>query len=509
MKKRARSAAKPRKAESLDISPASQAGELPLGPTGRSIIVLRPGARSSTIKALRAATGIKIASTADYEDAVVSDDDLGGADGIVLENLDIAIVDVDSDQLQSLDAAIADTESPILSIEPEMYVIPFSDPTGLGTEEESSEQLLTASGHEYLRGYGDGVSALLGQLSRTAPTAPATGPEVAMTFADTATHTWGLQATRVDKSRCGANGIRIAVLDTGFDLQHPDFVGRSVISASFVPSQSVQDGHSHGTHCIGTACGPLTPPGGGRRYGIAHQSTILVGKVLSNSGSGQQGWILAGINWAIQNKAVVISMSLGSPVQVGGTFSPAYEQAALAALNNNCLLVAAAGNSGQDPQLYPVGSPANCPSAMAVGAVDNNLQRASFSCRGVNPNGGEVDIAGPGVNVFSSVPMPGRYGNKSGTSMATPHVAGIAALWAQWSGLRGMALWQKLTSSALNIGQSPQNVGAGLVQAPACLRIPVPPRWPLPFPRPFPPILPIPPVGPPIPEPIVPRPIRN
>jgi subtilisin family serine protease len=226
----------------------------------------------------------------------------------------------------------------------------------------------------------------------------------------------------------------------------------------------------------------LHPPGNTRRYGIAHQAMILVGKVLSDQGSGQTGWILQGINWAVANRATVISMSLGSRVAVGQTFSPAYEQAAQAALNAQSLIVAAAGNEGNSP----VGSPANCPSVMAVAAVGNNLQRAPFSCIGINPNGGEVNIAGPGVNVFSTVPMAIRYGMKSGTSMATPHVAGIAALWAQNSGLRGMALWKKLISTALNIGQTPQQVGSGLVQAPRCLPILPPVPHPVPLPQPIP-----------------------
>jgi len=293
--------------------------------------------------------------------------------------------------------------------------------------------------------------------------------------------------------------MRVAVLDTGMDLTHPDFAGRNIIPASFVPGQTAQDGHSHGTHCIGTACGPLNPPGNTRRYGIAYQSSILVGKVLNNSGSGMQGWILAGINWAIQNRATVISISLGSPVTLGTPFSPAYEQAAQAALNNGCLIVAAAGNSGANPQFNPVGSPANCPSVMAVGAVDQSLQRATFSCIARNPNGGELNIAAPGVAVFSTVPMPTRYGVMSGTSMATPHVAGIAALYAQWTGKRGRDLWNAVVAGALNINQPAAHVGAGLVQACRCLPVIRPPRrFPIRNPLPFPPRFPSP-------APIIPR----
>ncbi|HEY5707551.1 MAG TPA: S8 family serine peptidase [Terrimicrobiaceae bacterium] len=472
MKKRKTSETSADDVGSPELPPSPEGGDLPLGPTGRSIVVLRPGAHKSTVKSLQSTAGLKVASTADFEDAVVSDDNIGGADAVVLEHLDIAVVDADSDQVKSLEAAVADVDNPVLSIEPEMYVIPFCHDAG-AEDEGSTGGLLTQGGREYLRGYNDAVQSLVARLLGGAVTEEAA---VAAAFADTAALTWGLQATKVDKSSCNGRGIRVAVLDTGFDLHHPDFAGRSVISASFVPGQAVQDGHSHGTHCIGTACGPKTPPGNTRRYGVAHEATILVGKVLSNSGSGQQGWILAGINWAIQSKAVVISMSLGSPVPIGGSFSPAYEQAGLAALNNNCLIVAAAGNSGNTP----VGAPANSPSIMAVASVDPDLARSSFSCIALNPNGGEVNIAAPGRNVFSTVPMPTRYGVKTGTSMATPHVAGIAGLWAQWTGLRGKALWQKLTSTALNIGQTPQTVGAGLAQAPRCPRLsqgptPIPP----------------------------------
>ncbi len=162
-------------------------------------------------------------------------------------------------------------------------------------------------------------------------------------------------------------------------------------------------------------------------------------------------------------------MSLGSAVPVGGTFFQYYEQAGQAALNNNSLIVAAAGNT----QGAPVGAPANSPSIMAVASLDSNLQHSSFSSIAINPNGGEVNIAAPGRNVFSSVPMPGRHGFKTGTSMATPHVAGVAALLAQNTGLRGMALWQRLLSTAQALGAPAQRVGAGLVQAPRCFIMPI------------------------------------
>ena len=271
-----------------------------------------------------------------------------------------------------------------------------------------------------------------------------------------------------DQSPYTGKDIKMAVLDTGFDFEHPDFTGRSITEESFVPGEETQDGQGHGTHCIGTAAGPVA---GAEhpRYGVAPEAEIFAGKVLNNSGSGAESWILAGMEWAIENECEVISMSLGRPTQPGEQPDPLYEAVGTAALENNCLIIAAAGNDSarQFGFIAPVGAPANSQSIMAVGAVDNNMKIADFSCGGINGNGGEINICAPGVDVFSSVPIPKRYDRFPGTSMATPHVAGVAALLAQSdSNLRGEALWDALRRTALDIGLPLQDGGAGFVQAP-------------------------------------------
>jgi subtilisin len=280
---------------------------------------------------------------------------------------------------------------------------------------------------------------------------------------DEALNTWGLQVSGVVNSPYTGKGIKIAVLDTGFDLNHPDFVGRAVVTQSFIPGQVVQDGHGHGTHCIGTAAGPRVP-GIAPRYGIAYEASIYAGKVLSNQGSGGDGSILAGINWALMNKCQVISMSLGAVVPPNAPFSVAYEQAARRALKAGSLIIAAAGNNGQQPVNNTVGHPANCPSIMAVAALEllpgEALNVSNFSAQGV------VDIAGPGRNVRSSWPLPNRYNTISGTSMATPHVAGIAALHAQATGATGYALWAIVSTAAKRLSLPSERVGVGLVQSP-------------------------------------------
>jgi subtilisin family serine protease len=448
--------------------------------TGRSILLFRDDGVKEGLQAIREVAGLtEVCNTADYKGAAVEMSEATEAEVFVLDKLRVAVVDADPTQVGALQAAAAEAGA-IVAVEPERIMYALAVP---------GDSLAPQFPFEYLRGYRDAVNHLYASLTG-APAEAAPAAEL-VGFVDNAQVTWGLQATRVSSSQFNGRGIRVAVLDTGFNLNHPDFAGRAVVSQSFIPDQAVDDLNGHGTHCIGSALGALQPPGGTRRYGCAFRGEIFAGKVLSNQGSGADAGILAGINWAITNQCRVISMSLGSPVQPGEPFSTIYEAVAQRALQSNpgTLIVAAAGNDSRNPVTgarveppRPVGRPANCPSIMAVAALDANLQVAPFSNGGINPNGGGVDIAAPGVAVFSSVPVPfpppvqpvgpGRpwppqHHSIAGTSMATPHVAGIAAMWLEARpGTTAQGLSQLLTGNARRLTLPSRDVGAGLVQAP-------------------------------------------
>jgi subtilisin family serine protease len=424
--------------------------------TGRFIVVIKQRAVGDTPavkRVLSNVAGIRdVAVAADYEGSAVAAEDLATTPGLYFNKLGIAVVSGEPEAVQALATAAADADSPILVIEPEYraYALAGAAPFG----------------GDYLRGYRDAVNHLYEKLTRPAEAAVAEMP--AAGFEDTAQFTWGLQATRVHTSRFSGQGVKVAVLDTGLDLQHPDFQGRAIVTNSFIDGQTVQDGNRHGTHCIGTSCGPQQPASGGRRYGIAYAAAIFAGKVLSNQGSGATGGIVAGIEWAVVNGCQIVSMSLGADIDQK---IQQYEVPIQRALDLGTLVIAAAGNNAQRSvgDFGFVGAPANADAAMAVAAVDNQLAVADFSARSstVTGVGGKVNVAAPGVRVYSSLPVAfGGHGFLSGTSMATPHVSGIAALWCQATGATGAALWTRLEQSAQPLGAPAVDVGAGLVQAP-------------------------------------------
>jgi subtilisin family serine protease len=390
--------------------------------TGRSVVVFSDdahGDRGAIAAALRSLAEVRsVVAWSDAGDGALDADALAFADAIMFDALGIAVVARAPDELAESLAATQATRAAVIAVEPEHV-----------------------------------LHAIVVEQ-----------PEAAAEFSDDDAFTWGLRATGVDATRATGQGIKIAVLDTGIDAGHPDFAGRAITTRSFLTGATADDGHGHGTHCAGIAAGPARP-GEGRRYGIAPQAVLFVGKVLDDSGSGTDASILAGIDWALTNGCRIISTSLGADVR---TVSTAYETVGRRALAAGALIVAAAGNNANRRRGDPgfVGIPANSPSIMAVAALDSELQIADFSA-GSNPvAGGAVDVAAPGVDVYSAWPMPRRTNTISGTSQATPHVAGIAALWSQVTGDTAGALWATVVGAARRLDLATADVGAGIVRAP-------------------------------------------
>ncbi|MFB7496321.1 S8 family serine peptidase [Streptomyces sp. NPDC056161] len=224
-------------------------------------------------------------------------------------------------------------------------------------------------------------------------------------------------------------GTKVAVLDTGVDAEHPDLAGRVTTSRNFTDSKTTDDRVGHGTHTASTV-GGSGAASGGREKGVAPGASLLIGKVLDDQGYGQDSWIIAGMQWAVDQKADVVSMSLGSAT-IGDCTDPMAEATKQFSKNTHTLFVVAAGNSGSNTET--VSSPGCVPGVLTVGAVDHDDTTAWFSSRGpvAVTHTLKPEIAAPGVDI-SAANAGGRgvyaYQTMSGTSMATPHVAGAAAV---------------------------------------------------------------------------------
>lgn len=310
---------------------------------------------------------------------------------------------------------------------------------------------------------------------------------------------WGVGAVKADSSSCTGDGVTVAVLDTGIDASHPAFQGVEIVEKDFTGTGN-GDGNGHGTHCAGIIFGRDV---NGVRIGVAcGVKRALIGKVLTNSGSGSTDMILKGIQWAVQEGAQVVSMSLG--FDFGSTVKYGLEQGlpvevatskALEAYRGNlrmfdelmrfigaeqnlglgAVIAAAAGNESltdKNPDFRVAASlPAAAEDVIAVGALQqgaDGLSVAPFS--NTYPQ-----ISAPGVGIVSAK-FGGGLVALSGTSMACPHVAGVAALWWEWlrkAKLRATAsiVTAKLLANARTGGLTadavPADYGVGLVTAPA------------------------------------------
>ena len=387
----------------------------------------------------------------------------------VFESLGVAAADLskgEHDALCKRSDVVAVVENEIRSLPPVRRTLEETDKAE--TNGGGNSQIIA-----YLEGLRDAANLALAYQQGRKPIAMSTfSARPAASLAAAGKTTWGLNAIGVGTALNAPTGkkIKVAVLDTGIDLDHPDIgnkVSEGTTAVSMVKNVSVQDVNGHGTHCAGVIAGPRQSVSG-FRYGVAPDVELLIGKVFNNKvePKASDDDILEGITWAEQKGARIISMSLGDERKVGEKFPIAYETIVKKLLNRksgSVLLVAAAGNeSGRPDFTAPVCSPASCPSIMAVAAIDRHKRVAEFSCAQMDAIG-IVDVCAPGVAIFSST-TNGTFEKLDGTSMATPFVAGLAALYLEKNPkMTARKLFDELKSRARKTG-TVEDLGAGLVQ---------------------------------------------
>ncbi|PFP29205.1 serine protease [Bacillus sp. AFS073361] len=256
-------------------------------------------------------------------------------------------------------------------------------------------------------------------------------------------------------------GITVAILDTGCDVTHPDLREQIIGGRNFTEDDHgnpdvYTDYNGHGTHVAGTIAAVQNGTG---VIGVAPEASLLIIKVLDKNGSGQYDWIINGINYAVEQKADIISMSLGGSVDV-----PELHQAIQNAVAKQILVVCAAGNEGDGQESSDeFAYPGSYNEVISVGAI--NLQRRSSEFSNSN---NEVDLVGPGEEILSTY-LNGTYAILSGTSMATPHISGALALIKDLvnkkfeRNLTESELYAQLIKRTVPLGNSPKLEGNGLL----------------------------------------------
>jgi subtilisin family serine protease len=422
----------------------------------RYIILLDRGDKSS-LKKIEKEFHVNITSSEDLSKDNRSFNILSSECSVFYKNLDVIVME--DIELERMEKSLTDQKSPVIYYEEERTFSPLKlvdlnhGNPHFANELEllSSIKLLTESLQNQILELEDVL------ISKLIPYTPVADME------------WGLKAIGLDKTQYTGKGVDICILDTGFDLGHPDFVNRIIEGKSFIAGEAWdKDVNGHGTHCAGTAAGNIRLDTG-KRYGVAPESNLKIAKVLSDNGIGTTSSIIDAIDWAITKKFRVISLSFGSPAKINEPPSLIFEIAGQKAMENNCLLIAAAGNDSSRPSIpKPVSFPANSRSIMAVAAIDEQLRIAKFSNGGINAaTGGEINVCAPGVNVLSSYPKnKGNYNYSSGTSMAAPHASGLAAIYMEAEpSLTAKEIWLLLEENAIYIENLKyRDIGKGLIQ---------------------------------------------
>ncbi|QFG68201.1 S8 family serine peptidase [Ornithinimicrobium pratense] len=272
-------------------------------------------------------------------------------------------------------------------------------------------------------------------------------------------------------------GVTVAVLDTGIDTTHPDLAGQVILEGNFSDSPDTMDRAGHGTHVAGIIAGTGAVDPAMR--GVAYDASLINTKVLDDDGYGWESEIIAGMEWSAQQGADILNMSLGVPFGFTDGTDPGAQAVNAISEEYDVLIAVAAGNEGWAGP-GSVATPGTADLGLTVGAVDKSDVWAEFSGQGPRTGDSALkpDIVAPGVDIIAARaadgwlgdPIDEHYTSMSGTSMATPHVAGAAAVLAQAQpDLSGQELKSVLMGSAQPVGDTVWREGAGRVYLPTTL----------------------------------------